>query len=149
MKSSREHTHHTLLITLGSNYEADRNIAYALEHIYGYLYLLAQTDIVETEPIDFPYPSASFYNTVLLCRTQLPLEEVQIFLDKLEEACGRTLEYRQMHPEQISLDADLIIWDEWILKTKDLRRPYLSEGLVSLSLPIEYISIHGLRGIDV
>lgn len=142
-------TYHILLLTLGSNYEACFNIAYALERIYGYLYLVAQTSIVETEPIDFPYLSPSFYNTVLLCRTELSLEEVQTFLDQLEEACGRTPECRQTHPERISLDADLIVWDDRVLKIKDLHRPYLSEGLLSLSLPIDHIFTNGLGGIDI
>ncbi len=140
---------HTLLITLGSNYEAEVHLPYALERIYEHLFLLAQTAIVETEPVDFPYPSPPFCNTVLLCRTRQPLEQVQEWLHGLELCCGRTPECRDRHPERIALDADLIAWDSLLLKPRDLQRPYLSEGLVSLSLPIEELRLRGLEGIDI
>lgn len=146
MISNDKYKPNTLLITLGSNYEAESNLSYALDRIYEYLYLIDQTAIVETEPIDFPYPSASFYNTVLLCRTYLSLEDVQHFLEELETACGRNTICRELHPDRIPLDADLIIWESKILKPKDLSRPYLSDGLLSLSIPIDHLLLNGLQG---
>lgn len=129
---------HQLVITLGSNCNGQEVLSAVIDQIKSQLHVLAYTPIVDTEPIDFPYPSGLFANSVLWCQTPCCLEQVQNLLMEYEVEAGRNNWLRQAHPECIPLDADLIAWDDQILKPRDLSRPYLRDGLIALgfSLPL-------------
>lgn len=123
---------HRLVITLGSNTDAVRHIAYARIALKAYLAGIRIYRCGYTSPIDFPYPSGDFLNLVLTGDTNRSLEEVKHFLSSLELACGRTPQMTLLHPELIPLDADLIAYDTQILKPQDLCRTYLRHGLEAL-----------------
>lgn len=129
-------TLHRAIITIGSNYEAEHNVPYVLSRLGASLSIVAQTQPMLTEPIDFPYDSCQFVNVVLLATTTESLAQVNKALKHLEEACGRTPARRKAHPEQVPMDIDLIIWDDEVCKPRDLQRPYVIEGLTQLSIPI-------------
>lgn len=130
--------YHQLIITLGSNSNGRDQLSVAMNKIDKWLHLLAYTPMIETEPIDFPYPSGLFVNSVLWCETDWSIKQVERLLIQCEEDAGRTNSLRFEHPECIPLDADLIAWDEHILRPKDLARPYLRDGLVALGLSLPF-----------
>lgn len=136
MTQENPKTLHRAIITIGSNYEAERHVPSVLSCLGEYLTIVAQTPPMLTEPIDFPYDSAQFVNVVLLATTSEPLAEVSKHLKLLEESCGRTTARRKIHPEQVPMDIDLIIWDDEVCKPRDLQRPYVTEGLTLLGISI-------------
>lgn len=138
-----------LLLSLGSNHHPERYIPYALEGIARRIQIVDQSPLVRTVPIDFAYPSDLFANTLLLCRTHLPLEVVQELLSELETVCGRTSEMAHLHPEQIALDADLLIWGSHTLKPRDLERTYVQQAIAYLGLPLDEIRTRGLTTTSV
>lgn len=135
---------HRLIITLGSNYNRQANIRYAIGVLADLVPIVDRSEPVMTEPIDFPYNADLFANIVLLCQTEGSQAEVLEILHRLERDCGRTSESRATHPERIDLDADLIAWDGEVLKPRDLSRPYLHDGLLALGIDPTYFASYGL-----
>lgn len=113
------------VLSLGSNIEAERYIPYALETLRRELCITRQTPLMQTKPVDFPYPSADFTNVVLWGHTDKSREELCTLLEELEDYAGR----RRDTPALVPLDADLLIWNGEVLKPKDLERPYM-QGLL-------------------
>lgn len=111
---------HNFLISLGSNKGAEQHIGSALLYLRQSLEIALESDIMQTEPVDFPYPSGLFTNVLLWGCTCYDKEKVQKILDCLEQRAGRDRTQRA----EITLDADLIIWDRVLLKKQDLQRPY-------------------------
>lgn len=121
---------HRVLLSLGSNTNAEQHIPQALESIRLALLVLGESAIAQTEPVDFPYPSDLFTNVLILAETTLSKQELIDFLHALEQKAGRD----RTTPECVTLDADLISWDSEILKARDLQRPYFS--VLSRDLPL-------------
>lgn len=131
---------HRLLLSLGSNVDRERSIGYALAELRTRVHILRETEIMLTDPVDFPYPSGTFANVLLLCESSASLSEMQTLLHRLETDCGRTAETRRLHPELIHLDADLIIWEHQVLKPQDLARPYVRTALELFSFDVSPLS---------
>lgn len=111
---------HQALISLGSNYEADKYIPYALARLRATLSIERETELMLTEPVGFPYPSGFFTNVIIKAKTELSREKLHQLLHDLEAYAGRN----RSTPALVPLDADLIIWENEVLKPQDLQRPY-------------------------
>lgn len=116
---------HRFIISLGSNTDAKSHIPRALEALRQALVLDYESAQTLTKPVDFPYPSGYFTNVLLRGSTELEREAVYTLLHQLEQTAGRTRET----PALVPLDADLIIWDDEVLKPKDIERPYFKDLL--------------------
>lgn len=116
---------HRFVISLGSNTDAERHIFKALSVLRLRLTIEGESPVVNTEPVDFPYPTGWFTNVVLVGSTTYTREELVTILHQIEQEEGRD----RTTPEQVRLDADLIMWDSEVLKPKDLQRPYFKELL--------------------
>lgn len=111
---------HQALISLGSNHAADTHIPYALARLRASLSIVRETELMLTEPVGFPYPSGLFTNVIIKAETALSKGELHRLLHELEAHAGRN----RSTPQLVPLDADLIIWDDEVLKPQDLQRPY-------------------------
>lgn len=128
---------HWMILSLGSNVEAERHLPWVEAELERLLVLCGRTRLMQTAPIDFPYPSADFANRLLWAQTDRPLDEILAWLKSLEICCGRTVESRRTRPEYIPMDLDLIAWDGRIYKPRDLSRPYVQQGLVELGCMLD------------
>lgn len=111
---------HRLLVSLGSNSPQSDCIQQALDTLKEHLCIGETSPLMRTAPVDFPYPSADFWNIILWAETSLTRQEVDSLLQQLEYYAGRD----RSTPQLVPLDADLIIWDGEVLKPQDLKRPY-------------------------
>lgn len=127
---------HWMVLTIGSNTDAQRHVAYVERALGEHFSVCKATQPVQTVPIDFPYASADFTNIVLVAKTTLSQNEVYTILKQLEADCGRTPQSRQTHPELVPMDLDLIVWDGEVCKPRDLTRPYVQSGLAALGVEI-------------
>ncbi len=117
--------HHSFVISLGSNSSTPEYVHYALSRLREELSLQRETDLMHTEPIDFPYPSGKFWNVIISGNTHWDKARVTELLAELEHYAGRN----RQRPELVPLDADLIIWDDCLLKPQDIKRPYFQPFL--------------------
>lgn len=103
---------HRVIISVGSNIEAARNIARCYEILAGETSLLAAADVIQTSPVGYQF-QPDFLNTAYLIET--PLERVPFnrYLKAVEERMGRLKGPIKSGPRTI--DLDIIIWDGVIL----------------------------------
>ena len=104
-----------VLISLGSNTHAEAHIPRALESLHSALAIER-----ETAPVDFPYPSGLFTNLLILAYTPMSQADLINLLHNIEQEAGRD----RKHPEVVTLDVDLIQWNDEVLKPRDTLRPY-------------------------
>lgn len=116
---------HHFIISLGSNHNPEHYIPYALVRLREQLDITRESEIMLTDPVNFPYPSGLFTNVILEGMTGLNQGELLYLLHSLEEYAGRD----RATPQLVSLDADLITWNDAILKPKDMQRPYFKAYL--------------------
>lgn len=116
---------HRFIISLGSNTDATKHIPRALEALRQALDIDYESAQALTDPVDFPYPSGRFTNILLRGTTEQEQAAIYALLHKLEQAAARSRET----PTLVTLDADLITWDDEVLKPKDLARPYFKDLL--------------------
>ncbi|MDO4691455.1 MAG: 2-amino-4-hydroxy-6-hydroxymethyldihydropteridine diphosphokinase [Porphyromonadaceae bacterium] len=125
-----------MVLTIGSNTDALRHVAYVERALGEYFSVCRATERMQTAPIDFPYASVAFTNIVLVAETTLGKEEVYTILKQLEADCGRTAQSRRTHLELVPMDLDLIVWDGEVCKPRDLSRPYVQIGLAALGIEV-------------
>ncbi|MDO4706927.1 MAG: 2-amino-4-hydroxy-6-hydroxymethyldihydropteridine diphosphokinase [Porphyromonadaceae bacterium] len=125
---------HRLILTLGTNTGSSLPLDIALSELKQSIVPLGVSPTMQTKPIDFPYPSRPFHNIILVGITSLCYEALCHECKRIEVLSGRTLEQREVSPELIPLDLDIVIWDGKVCKPKDLYRPYVFEGLREIFL---------------
>lgn len=128
-------TTHRFILTLGSNVLPADPITWACERLQNLLPSGSRLRFSRPKlsaPIAFGLSDAPFTDVVGVGQTTLSQEAFAQLLKALEQEAGRTPEQRLAHPEVIPVDIDLILWDDQVLKPKDLDRPYLHDGLKEL-----------------
>ena len=83
----------------------------------------------ETRPLFFRSP-ALFSNQVAMFFSEAEEERVRKELKAIEQSAGRRPEDKK--EEKISLDIDLLSFDDRVLKPEDLKREYVVKGLEEL-----------------
>ncbi len=124
-------------ITLGCNIDKGIHIPYVLNLLADKVVICGQTPLMTTEPIDFPYPSDDFANIAFVVKTSLSQQEFCDFLHQLEQDCGRNEENSRLYPEFVPMDLDLILWNESLVKPRDLSRGYVQDGLAYFGIKID------------
>ena len=109
-----------VLISLGSNTHAEVHIPRALESLHSALTIERETAAIQTEPVDYPYPSGLFTNLLILAYTPMSQADLITLLHNIEQEARRD----RKHPEIVTLDLDLIQWNDEVLKPRDTLRPY-------------------------
>ena len=85
---------------------------------------------METEAIGSGFLSP-FSNQVARLTTPLSAEEVRTILKSIEKENGRLPEDKAKGI--VKLDIDLLMYDDTVLKPKDMEKCYVQEGLVALA----------------
>lgn len=116
-------------IGLGSNFESHKNISYAQSELKAMLGDIRFSSILITQPINCPTPYL-FSNQVARGFTNLSKEDLIVCLKGIEQDCGRVA-FDKIQGV-IKLDLDLLIYDKYILKPKDIEFPYIQKGMAEL-----------------
>lgn len=117
---------HKVIIGLGSNSNAERNISLTRQILIDIFDNIYFAKPVTTKPINFPNPDL-FLNQVGIFKTTLNVQEITSILKQIEQTIGRTPEDKLKH--RVTIDADLIQWDDEILKPEDIKRTYIQDAL--------------------
>lgn len=111
----------TVIIALGSNFDPQDNIGRAREELRSLFPDIVFSRSLWTEPIGIT--SGRFINAMALAHSDLPKEEVERHLKRIERECGRCVEEKKKGI--IRLDLDLMQWGEEKLRPKDWDREYI------------------------
>lgn len=117
-------------ISVGSNYHRDSNIRLAQQRLISLFPDIRFGKIQETKPLGLHNP-AIFTNLVGHFSTDWEMEYVKQKLKAIELEAGRCLEDKAI--ERVSLDIDLLLYGECVLKPDDLKRDYIVKGLQELN----------------
>ena len=103
---------HRVIISVGSNIEAAKNIARCYEILVAETTLLAAADVIQTSPVGYQF-QPDFLNTAYLIETPLDRVPFNHYLKAVEDRMGRLKGPIKAGPRTI--DLDIVIWDGVIL----------------------------------
>ena len=122
---------HTCLLCLGSNLDGATRLSAARHALLSHFPDIRFSQEMVTEAIGTGFLSP-FHNQVAHLTTPLSAEEVRVILKQIERDNGRLPEDKANGI--VKLDVDLLVYDEVVLKLKDLEREFVRIGLEELSL---------------
>ena len=108
---------HRVIIALGSNYRQSAHIRWASERLSFLLDNCRLSRMLWTADIK---GSGKWYmNRLVTGYTELSTDQLQQLMKQIEAETGRT-------PEQVTIDLDLMQYDEQRYHEKDWQRPYVT-----------------------
>ena len=113
---------HKCIICIGSNYNRKENLLLARRRLVDLFPTIRFTSEQETRPLFFRSP-ALFSNQVAMFFSEAEEERVRKELKAIEQSAGRRPEDKK--EEKVSLDIDLLSFDDRVLKPEDLKREYV------------------------
>lgn len=125
-------------IALGSNHHSEINILLACKELVAIFDCVIFSKALETLPIGID-SSALFLNRVAKCYTKLSEREITERLKHIEKSLGRCKE----NPNIVTIDLDLISYENRVLKVTDFQREYIKEGIKEIMIKesIKFIGI--------
>ena len=120
---------HTCLLCLGSNLDGATRLSAARQALLSHFPDIRFSQEMVTEAIGTGFLSP-FYNQVARLTTSLSAEEVRAILKGIEQVQGRLPEDKANGI--VKLDIDLLVYDETVLKAKDLEREFVIRGMEEL-----------------
>ena len=122
---------HSCLLCIGSNLDAATRLSAARTVLLSHFPDIRFSQEMVTEAIGTGFLSP-FHNQVAHFTTRLSTEEVRAILKGIEQSQGRLP--KDKANGIVKLDIDLLIYDDGILKPKDLERKFVLEGMKELGL---------------
>lgn len=119
-----------IILSLGSNKDRERNMDLATELLQDIFPDIRFSERIETEPYGSLTGSALFLNQVAIADTPLTAEEIIRQFKEIEKQIGRQPEDKSLGA--ISIDIDLLVWNDIILKPDDWQREYI-QSLLTLN----------------
>ena len=121
---------HSILLSLASNYEQEKNLSEAREALAQVLVSPVYTSAIWTEP--YGKKKGSLYlNQLVYAQTDLDCDELNSRLKEIEKAQGRNDEARRQG--LVPVDLDLLQYDQQLFHLRDWQRPYIQQLLPELS----------------
>ncbi len=120
---------HRCLVCIGSNYNREQNLFLARKELTDLFPNIRFAPEQETSPLLLNNP-ALFTNQVAIFFSDEEENVVKYKLKAIETMLGRCKEDKMK--ERISLDIDLLSYDDRVLKPKDLARDYIIRGIKDL-----------------
>ncbi|MBO7109818.1 MAG: 2-amino-4-hydroxy-6-hydroxymethyldihydropteridine diphosphokinase [Prevotella sp.] len=136
---------HSVLISLASNHEQEKNLSEAREALAQVLVSPVYTSAIWTEPYHShishltpltsshpsPHTSHLYLNQLVYAQTDLDCDELNSRLKEIEKAQGRNDEARRQG--LVPVDLDLLQYDQQRFHLRDWQRPYIQLLLPELS----------------
>lgn len=121
---------HDILLALGSNHRADRNLQQALSLLARFVDIRRTSATLVSAAIGEGMENGvcPFTNQLLCGETLLPLDELQTRLKEAERLIGR----RPGERYTIPIDLDILRYDDRMLHPDDWDRPYIRRLLEDL-----------------
>lgn len=116
-----------IMIALGSNFEQEKNVAYAMEELRSVFPDMVFSKLLWTEPIGIV--SDRFVNALGKASTSMSQQQVACMLKDIERKCGRCKEDKARNV--VKLDLDLMQYGDERLKEEDWNRDYIQRLLDS------------------
>ena len=120
---------HTCLLCLGSNLDGATRLSAARHALLSHFSDIRFSQEMVTEAIGIGFLSP-FHNQVAHFTTRLYTEEVRAILKGIEQSQGRLP--KDKANGIVKLDIDLLVYDDGVLKPKDLEREFVRIGLEEL-----------------
>ena len=108
-----------IFIGVGSNLERQKYIRSGIRALKGVFHNLKASTIYENKAIGFA--GDNFYNFVVVCDTDLGLDEVVDNLHRIEDEHGR--DRSQPRYSSRTLDLDLLLYDDLIIENEAVQLP--------------------------
>ncbi len=121
---------HSVLISLASNNEQEKNLSEARKALTQVLISPDYTPAVWTEPYG-KKEGALYLNQLVSAQTDLDNDELNGRLKDIEKTQGRDDEARRQGV--VPIDLDLLLYDQQRFHLRDWQRPYIQQLLPKLS----------------
>lgn len=120
---------HQVILSLGANYQAEKNLPEARTSLGQILFLPIYTDAIWTEPIASKR-SDLYLNQLVKAQTNLDFESLIKEIKDIEIRHGRTPEEREQGI--VRIDIDVLEYDSVRHHLRDWQRPYVQDLLPQL-----------------
>lgn len=117
------------IIGIGSNIDADKNIAGMLSLLGNEVKIVQVSQMVRTKPIGIA-EQPDYTNGAVLIKTSMNLDELSVFLKALEDRMGRDRSQPKFGPRNI--DLDILIWNNTIIDQDFYTRDFLRNSAAEL-----------------
>ena len=117
------------IIGIGSNIEADKNIALVLELLARDIEVVQVSKMIQTKPIGIT-DQAEFTNGAVRIYTEMKFESLSIYLKDLEDRMGRERSQKKYGPRNI--DLDILIWNNSVIDNDYYTRDFLRSSAEEL-----------------
>lgn len=124
----------TVIIGVGSNIDAERNVSTAKRMLREKLNVLGKSKFVRTKPIG-PREQQDFLNGSLLVETRLGRKQLKTVLKGVEIALGRDGGEDRYGPRKI--DLDILVWNGEIADPDIYEREFLRRSVIELCPELE------------
>ena len=117
------------IIGIGSNINAQANIAKALNLLESHFVVMQVSTMVKTKAIGIT-DQPDYTNGAVRILTDLTMEQLSLFLKKLEDQMGRDRSQPKFGPRNI--DLDILIWNSEIVDPDYYTREFLRHSAAEL-----------------
>lgn len=117
------------IIGIGSNIDAERNIAEMLRLLSSEVEVVQVSSLVKTAPIGVS-DQPEFTNGAVKIRTKKGIDELNLFLKSLEDRMGRDRTQPKFGPRNI--DLDVLIWNNRVVDQDYYSREFLRNSAAEL-----------------
>lgn len=121
------------IIGIGSNIDANRNIAEMLGLLGKEVEIVQVSEMVQTKPIGIA-DQPDYTNGAVRIMTVMNLDELSVFLKALEDRMGRDRAQPKFGPRNI--DLDILIWNNTIIDQDFYTRDFLRNSAAELGFSI-------------
>ena len=124
----------TVIIGVGSNIDAERNVSVAKRMLGEKLSVLGESKFVRTKPIG-SREQKDFLNGSLLIETRLGRKQLKTLLKGVEVVLGRDAGEDRYGPRKI--DLDILVWNGQIADSDVYEREFLRRSVIELCPELE------------
>ena len=124
----------TVIVGIGSNIDAEKNISAAKRILGEKLNVLRKSKFVRTKPIG-PRQQRDFLNGSLLIKTRLGFKQLKTLLKGVEIALGRDVGEDRYGPRK--MDLDILVWNGEIVDSDVYEREFLRRSVIELCPELE------------
>lgn len=122
-----------VLIGLGANTpEKHTTLQRTIQAIDEIWHIVAQTPIYDT-PAEGSVASAPYANALVVAIIDLEYETLRRQFKQWELDAGRTPEHKKSGI--VPLDIDIVMWNDAVLKERDMQMNFMKKGLELLNIP--------------
>jgi len=119
-----------VILSIGSNIDADRNISKALMLLSEDVKIVKHASVLVTSPIGITN-QPEFSNSAVLIQTTLDQEALNQLLKTVENRCGRDRSRPKFGPREI--DLDILIWNGQVVDSDYDSRDFLRQLAAELT----------------